>query len=85
MRVKMAADLYWKDDVDLEYYKFCEDARATVEHMVWHATHQTDEGSLRHPSNAEAWRHFDQTYPNFVEEPRNLRLGLCTDGFAMHR
>ncbi|KAL0456081.1 UNVERIFIED_CONTAM: hypothetical protein Slati_0947300 [Sesamum latifolium] len=72
--------LYWKDDVDLEYCKFCGDARykptrgrdprrkkspyavlrylpliprlqrlycsrSTAEHMTWHATHQTEEGS----------------------------------------
>ncbi|KAL0349913.1 UNVERIFIED_CONTAM: hypothetical protein Sradi_4140500 [Sesamum radiatum] len=37
-----------------------------------------------HPSDAEAWRHFDQTYPNFAVEPRNVRLDLCTDRFAPH-
>ncbi|KAL0457803.1 UNVERIFIED_CONTAM: hypothetical protein Slati_0407500 [Sesamum latifolium] len=111
--------LYCKDSVDLEYCKFCGDARykptrgqdlcrkkspyavlrylsltprlqrsyssrATVEHMMWHATHQTEEGSMCHPSYAEAWKHFNQMYPDFVEEPRNVWLGLCTDGFAPH-
>ncbi|KAL0448253.1 UNVERIFIED_CONTAM: hypothetical protein Slati_1381700 [Sesamum latifolium] len=52
--------------------------------MTWHATHQTDEGSTCHPSDAEAWRYFDQMYPDFAEEPHNVRLGLCTDGFAPH-
>ncbi|KAL0303019.1 UNVERIFIED_CONTAM: hypothetical protein Sradi_6170000 [Sesamum radiatum] len=82
--------LYWMDDIDLEYCKFCGDARykptrgqdprqksspyavlryllltpclqrlyslrATAEHMTWHATHQTKEGSMCHPSDAEAW------------------------------
>ncbi|KAL0462435.1 UNVERIFIED_CONTAM: hypothetical protein Slati_0131100 [Sesamum latifolium] len=37
-----------------------------------------------HPSDAEAWRHFDRTHPNFAAEPRNVRLGLWTDGFAPH-
>ncbi|KAL0296174.1 UNVERIFIED_CONTAM: hypothetical protein Sradi_6669500 [Sesamum radiatum] len=80
--------LYWKDDIDLEYCKFCGDgrykpargrdphkkkslyavlkylpltprlqrlysSRATAEHMTWHATHQTAEGSMCHPSDAE--------------------------------
>ncbi|KAL0457812.1 UNVERIFIED_CONTAM: hypothetical protein Slati_0408400 [Sesamum latifolium] len=27
-------------------------------------------------------RHFDRTHPGFAAEPRNVRLGLCTDGFA---
>ncbi|KAL0329087.1 UNVERIFIED_CONTAM: hypothetical protein Sradi_4895400 [Sesamum radiatum] len=111
--------LYWKDDVDLEYCKFCGDARykpsrgrdphrkkspyavlryllitsclqrlyssrTTAEHMTWHATHLTKEGSMFHPSDAKAWKHFDRMYPDFVEELHNIRLCLCTDGFAPH-
>ncbi|KAL0387644.1 UNVERIFIED_CONTAM: hypothetical protein Sradi_2646200 [Sesamum radiatum] len=82
--------LYWKDDIDLEYCKFCREGRykpargATAEHMTWHATHQTDEGSIYHPSDAEAWKYFDWIYTDFIEEPRNIRLGLCTDGFVPH-
>ncbi|KAL0427060.1 UNVERIFIED_CONTAM: hypothetical protein Slati_2880800 [Sesamum latifolium] len=52
--------------------------------MTWHATHQTEEGLMYHPSDAEAWKHFDQMYSDFAEEPRDIRLGLCTDGFAPH-
>ncbi|KAK4390261.1 hypothetical protein Sango_2089400 [Sesamum angolense] len=109
--------LYWKDDVDLEYCKFCRDARykpsrgrnqhqkkspyavlrylsitphlqrlyysrATVEHMMWHATPQIEKGSMCHPSNAEVWKYFDRMYPDFAEELRNVRLALCTDDFA---
>ncbi|KAL0289873.1 UNVERIFIED_CONTAM: hypothetical protein Sangu_2599500 [Sesamum angustifolium] len=37
-----------------------------------------------HPSNAEAWKYFDRMYPDFAEEPRNVRLDLYTDGFAPH-
>ncbi|KAL0456148.1 UNVERIFIED_CONTAM: hypothetical protein Slati_0954000 [Sesamum latifolium] len=37
-----------------------------------------------HPSDAEAWRYFDRTHPDFAAEPRNVRLGLCTNGFAPH-
>ncbi|KAK4397956.1 hypothetical protein Sango_1271100 [Sesamum angolense] len=79
----------WKDDIDLDYYKFCGEARykltrernpnhtktsyavlrylpitprlqrlyalqATAEQMTWHANHQTEKGSMRHPSNVEA-------------------------------
>ncbi|KAL0439379.1 UNVERIFIED_CONTAM: hypothetical protein Slati_2420900 [Sesamum latifolium] len=59
-------------------------SRSTAEHMKWHATHQTEEGSMCHPSDAEAWRHFDQMYPNFVKKLNNVRFGLCIDGFAPH-
>ncbi|KAL0423236.1 UNVERIFIED_CONTAM: hypothetical protein Sradi_0858400 [Sesamum radiatum] len=52
--------------------------------MTWHASHLTEEDSICHPSDAEAWRHFDRTHPNFALEPRNVRLGLCIDGFAPH-
>ncbi|KAL0315146.1 UNVERIFIED_CONTAM: hypothetical protein Scaly_2884600 [Sesamum calycinum] len=59
-------------------------SRTTADHMTWQATHQTEEGSICHPSDAMAWKHFDRMYPNFAEEPRNIRLGLCTDSFAPH-
>ncbi|KAK4397871.1 hypothetical protein Sango_1262600 [Sesamum angolense] len=52
--------------------------------MTWYANHQTEERSTCHPSNAEAWRHFDRTYPDFAVEPRNVRLDLCTAGFLLH-
>ncbi|KAL0336386.1 UNVERIFIED_CONTAM: hypothetical protein Sradi_4850500 [Sesamum radiatum] len=52
--------------------------------MMWHATHQTEEGLMCHPSEFEAWKHFDQMYPDFAEEPHNVRLGLCTNDFASH-
>ncbi|KAL0288832.1 UNVERIFIED_CONTAM: hypothetical protein Sradi_7087900 [Sesamum radiatum] len=52
--------------------------------MTWHATYQTEEGSMCHPSDAEAWKHFHRMYPDFAEKPHNVRLGLCTDGFAPH-
>ena len=35
-----------------------------------------------HPSDGEAWKHFDETFPDFAVEPRNVRLGLCVDGFT---
>ncbi|KAL0433658.1 UNVERIFIED_CONTAM: hypothetical protein Slati_2700100 [Sesamum latifolium] len=43
-----------------------------------------EEGLMCHRSDADAWKHFDQMYPNFAEELRNVRLGLCTNGFALH-
>ncbi|KAK4391441.1 hypothetical protein Sango_1921900 [Sesamum angolense] len=58
--------------------------RAMAEHMTWHACHQIEKGSICHPSDAEAWRHFDQSYPDFAVEPRNVILDLCTNGFAPH-
>lgn len=59
-------------------------SQATAKHMTWHATHETKNGVLCYPSNAEAWKHFDKTYPSFAEESRNVRLGLCADGLSPH-
>ncbi|KAL0347690.1 UNVERIFIED_CONTAM: hypothetical protein Scaly_1785000 [Sesamum calycinum] len=80
--------LYWKDDVDLEYCKFYGDevvflkGNYRAHNMV--ATHQTTEGSMCHPSDAEAWKHFHWMYLDFAEKPHNVRLGLYTDGFTPH-
>ncbi|KAK4403217.1 hypothetical protein Sango_1062400 [Sesamum angolense] len=98
-----------KDDVDLEYCKFCGDARykltrgrdprrkkspyvalrylpliphlqrlycstPTAERMTCHATPQTEEGSMCHPSDAEAWKNF---YPML-----NLRKSYVMFGWT---
>ncbi|KAL0328063.1 UNVERIFIED_CONTAM: hypothetical protein Scaly_2238900 [Sesamum calycinum] len=85
--------LYWKDDIDMEYCKFCGDPRykptrdrnpRRKKSPYAVLSHVTEEDSMCHPSDAEAWRHFDRTHPNFALEPRNIRLGLCIDGFAPH-
>ncbi|CAH9097982.1 unnamed protein product [Cuscuta europaea] len=57
-------------------------SNATAKHMTWHVEHETKEGLMSHPSDCEAWRHFDRCHPQFAMEPRNVRLGLCSDGFA---
>ena len=36
---------------------------------------------MRHPSDGEAWSHFDTTFPEFAKEPRNVRLGLASNDF----
>ena len=53
-----------------------------AEHMTWHHEHPRTEGFMEHPSDAEAWMHFDNTFCEFASEPRNVRLGLCNDGFS---
>ena len=50
--------------------------------MRWHTSqHSHDDGVMCHPSDSAAWKHFDETHPSFAMESRNVRLGLCTDGF----
>ncbi|KAL0446168.1 UNVERIFIED_CONTAM: hypothetical protein Slati_1744700 [Sesamum latifolium] len=55
-------------------------SKATAEQMTWHAIHEMEEESMCHPSDTEAWRHFDPTHPNFAAEPLNVRLSLGTEG-----
>ncbi len=57
----------------------------TASKMTWHSENyerRKMSGELRHPSDGMAWKHFDQVYPEFASEPRNVRLGLCSDGFT---
>lgn len=56
----------------------------TAKHMSWHKENHRPEGVLSvltHPSDGEAWKHFDRVYPSFAADGRNVRLGLSTDGF----
>jgi hypothetical protein len=49
--------------------------------MRWHAVHESNEGEMSHPSDAAEWKSFQNLHPRFASEPRNVYLGLCTDGF----
>nr|XP_033517647.1 uncharacterized protein LOC104118015 [Nicotiana tomentosiformis] len=51
-------------------------------HMRQHYENRRPLGILCHPSDGEAWKHFDRVFPDFVNEPRNIRLGFCADGFT---
>lgn len=55
--------------------------KKTAKEMTWHRQHQTQSGKMVHPSDGEAWKHFDRLHPDFAQEIGNVRLGLCTDGF----
>ena len=49
--------------------------------MIWHHSKRKDDGFLRHPADSLQWKKFDEVHPKFASEPRNVRLGLATDGF----
>jgi len=59
--------------------------KKTAENMRWHHEHKRPPGVMAHPSDSEAWKHLDASYPSFAAKPRNLRLRLCTDGFSPFR
>ncbi|GJZ85542.1 hypothetical protein Tco_0650881, partial [Tanacetum coccineum] len=54
----------------------------TAKDMTWHADHKTTYGSMVHPSDGMAWKHFDLEDLLFAHEIRNVRLRLYTDGFS---
>ena len=56
-------------------------SKMTAQHLTWHADHRRHPEKMIHPSEGRAWNHFDSTFPDFAKESRNVRLGLCTDGF----
>lgn len=50
--------------------------------MRWHKEKRVDDDNImRHPADSEAWKHFNRTHELFAQDPRNVRLGLATDGF----
>jgi hypothetical protein len=55
----------------------------TVEHMIWHQSHDAVDGVMLHYSDSEAWKHYNSVHPHFSAESRNMRLALCTDGFNL--
>lgn len=51
--------------------------------MRWHQDNREEEkGAMRHPTDSMAWKHFNEKYPQFAQDHRNVRLGLASDGFT---
>jgi hypothetical protein len=50
--------------------------------MTWHHFHKSDNRVMVHPSGGEAWKEFNHVHLSFASDARNIRLGLCTDGFC---
>jgi len=45
-----------------------------------HANGRKCGGMLQHAADSPQWKKIDSLYPEFGRDPRNLRLGLATDG-----
>ena len=57
-------------------------SRHTTEDIRWHYDKRSMvDGVLRHPTDGEEWKNYDIKYLEFSSEPRNVRLGLASDGF----
>lgn len=53
-----------------------------AKNLVWHSDRFSlvSDNYLRHPADTPQWKTLDYEFPEFADDPRNLRLGLCTDG-----
>jgi hypothetical protein len=52
------------------------------EEAQWHKLkRKPNEKEMTHPADGKAWEDFDNRWPDFAEDARNIRLGLATDGF----
>ncbi|KAL0558688.1 hypothetical protein IC582_003268 [Cucumis melo] len=52
-----------------------------AELLTWHMNHKNSDGKMRHPVDSVSWDSIDAKWPDFSNDPRNLRFGLATDGF----
>nr|XP_040254317.1 uncharacterized protein LOC120972841 [Aegilops tauschii subsp. strangulata] len=50
--------------------------------VQWHKLkRQPVDNELSHPADGEAWKEFDRILLDFAAAPRNIKLGIATDGF----
>ncbi|XP_042413231.1 uncharacterized protein LOC122002205 [Zingiber officinale] len=52
-----------------------------AEDLIWHSNHKSHDHMMRHPVDSIAWDTINHKWPAFASDPRNLQLGLATDGF----
>ncbi|KAF5470851.1 hypothetical protein F2P56_011339 [Juglans regia] len=57
-------------------------SKKTAQAMRWHVEERVDDPNfMRHPADSRVWKDFDNKYDWFAQDPRNVRLGLASDGF----
>ncbi|KAL6279600.1 hypothetical protein ACE6H2_016481 [Prunus campanulata] len=56
----------------------------TAKSLTWHAARKSVDGYMSHPADSLSWKLVDEKWPDFGNEPRNLRLALSSDGFNPH-
>ncbi|KAG6490002.1 hypothetical protein ZIOFF_051284 [Zingiber officinale] len=67
--------LYWRLDKERIQCETC------TSHMRWYSESRTNDGYMRHPADSSTWQTFDHKLSEFTKDPRNIRLGLASDGF----
>ena len=48
--------------------------------MQWHAQNKRTNGKHLFVVDSKMWMEFDNRWPDFSQDPRNMRLGLALDG-----
>ncbi|KAI5349930.1 hypothetical protein L3X38_002821 [Prunus dulcis] len=56
----------------------------TAKSLTWHAARKSIDDQMSHPADSPSWKLLDDKWPEFGNEPRNLRLALSSDGFNPH-
>ena len=51
-----------------------------AKNLKWHANGKKSDGLLRHAADSLQWKKIDYLFLEFGIDPRNLRLGLATNG-----
>ncbi|XP_060963548.1 uncharacterized protein LOC133033034 [Cannabis sativa] len=55
-----------------------------AKNLTWHASDRILDGKMRHRADSPTWKSIDARWPEFGNEPRNIRLGLSIDGINPH-
>ncbi|XP_074374481.1 uncharacterized protein LOC141714884 [Apium graveolens] len=75
VRVNVPAKVMWYFPI-IPRFKWMFKLNSTVELLTWHANQRIQEGQMRHPADSPSWRNVDYKWPEFGNEPRNLRLAM---------
>ena len=52
--------------------------------FCWHEEGRNKKTMLRHPADCAQWRHIDNTYGWFRDDPRNIRFAISTNGMNLY-
>ncbi|XP_013688786.1 uncharacterized protein LOC106392524 [Brassica napus] len=55
-------------------------SKRMAEDLRRHYTNAAEDGTMRHPVDSISWAQVNDKWPDFAADPRNLRLGISTDG-----
>ena len=51
--------------------------------MRWHHENASKDGIMHHPVDSLAWKTIDSKWPDFSNDPRNVRLAMVVDGLIL--